>query len=142
MKRNGRKFDLTKFIKELPHLSESTVEIWIDEDNKKEILSFLFKKKKSGQYINRDRFRLIINVVLSGKYNRILYDKEEVSKKAKNVTAMKFTRGKTNFRIGCKEFSVKGKKVVMICLFDKDSEDNEKKIKTVYEIIGGYEYEF
>ena len=142
MKRKCIKFDVIPFIKDLPELRSSKIEIWLDEKNAFEILDFINKKKKNGNYINRDKFRLILNIALSGKYNFDFYDKEEVSAKAKYVTSMKFKRSKSNYRIGCKEYSLADKKIIMVCLFLKTSQKNDKKIKQIYETIGGYEYEF
>ena len=65
-----------------------------------------------------------------------------VSKKAKNVTAMKFKGKKENIRIACKEFFKDGKKIVMIVKIIKKSQKNTTKIKNIYERIGGYEYDF
>lgn len=143
MKRVCIKFDVSPFIKDLPELSKSTVEIWIDKKNAIEILTFLNEKKKNGNYIYRDKFRLILRVALSGKYDFDFYDKEEVSVKAKDVTSMKFKKVKqSNYRIGCKEYSVGNKRIIMICHFLKTSQKNDRKIKQLYETIGGYEYEF
>jgi hypothetical protein len=54
---------------------------------------------------------------------------------------MKF-KGKPNIRIACKEFFTDRKKIVMICLINKKSQANTKKITRIYESIGSYEYEF
>ena len=74
-------------------------------------------------------------------YNSDLYGKEEISEKTKNVTAIKF-KGKENIRIGCKEFFRRGKKVVMIVKIIKKVQKNDKKLRNIYETIGGYDYEF
>ncbi len=75
---------------------------------------------------------------------RPLYRKEAVSEKAKNITAMKFAK-KENVRIYCKEYmeteSQKEKKVVMLCCYYKKEMKN-RKLRSLIENLGGYEYEF
>jgi UDP-N-acetylglucosamine pyrophosphorylase len=123
-----------------PELLRSNIELRVDEENAEEIISFILKRNKAGKYINIKKFSRILYEVLKGNYNDDLYGKEEVSKKAKNVTSMKF-KGKQNYRIGCKEIFCDKKKVIMISLFHKKTTKNSRKEKTIYESIGGYEYE-
>jgi len=108
-------------------------ELYVDQQNRREIEEVLRK--------NGDKFRRIMYQVCSNRYGDDLYGKEAVSKKAKDVTAMKF-KGKENIRIGCKEFFKDGKKIVMIVKIIKKSQKNTKKIKGIYESIGGYDYDF
>jgi hypothetical protein len=142
MKRNCIKLDFPDLVKEHPELRNSKVEVWIDRSNKNEIYQFLQEQDRNGKTLNRKKFRTILYWVLLGKYSDDLYGKEEVSPKAKFVTAMKFKRKGANIRIVCKEFFVSGKKVVMICCFHKKTNKNDKKAKDLYESVGEYEYEF
>ena len=128
------------FISELPELHNSKIELRIDEQNSEKILSFLKRKDKNGNLKNKKKFTRILYTALQGKYNRDIYSKEEVSNKAKNVTAMKF-KGKENIRIGCKEIFCDGKKIIMVTEFYKKTQKNSKREIAIYETIGGYEYE-
>ncbi len=112
------------------------IEFYIDKAHSAEIREFLTIKKK--------KLRQILYVILRGKYDKAFYRKEKVSRKAKNVTAMKFSRN-PNSRIYCKEFFIGNtKKIVMIyLLINKDFQKAQnKKIKGKLEAIGGYEYGF
>lgn len=140
MKRKCVKFDLTGFIKDnqdiFKHITLIDVELYIDEKEFKEIVTFLKQNKK--------KFRSILYYILQGKYNESLYGKENVSEKAKNITAMKFS-GKLNPRIYCKEFFMSaGKKIVAIEFLENKSfqSASRKSLKPKLESIGGYEYEF
>lgn len=116
-------------------ISNCRTEIWIDTEHKEEIETFLNIKK------NKKKFKRQLYEMCSNRYSEDLYGKEEVSKKAKHVTALKF-KGRENVRIGCKEFFKNGKKIVMIVKFIKKSQKNTRKIKNIYETIGGYDYDF
>ncbi|MBU2492652.1 MAG: hypothetical protein KJ571_08520 [Bacteroidetes bacterium] len=127
-----------------PEIDAANVEIRIDEQNFDSIFNFLIESDKKGKLIRKKKFARILREILLGNYDDDLYGKEEVSSKAKNVTAMKFT-GSNNYRIGCKEFFNGNKKVVMITAFHKKSTNgskNSKKEIAIYEAIGSYEYEF
>lgn len=119
--RDCRKFNYDVFFQEHPDLKESNVEVWIDEDNAIEILKLLFEKDGNGDYIRQEKFKNAFKTMHSFRYEKDLYSKENVSDKAKDVTAIKFKRHRGhNWRIYCKEFSVDGKKIVMISSVDKD----------------------
>ncbi len=140
MKRKSRKFPIESFLIENPELKASDIEIRIDEANAGDILGFLLEKDKSGKLIRRKKFSRILYEALKGRYNPDLYDKEEVSSKAKGVTAMKF-KGKLNFRIACKEIQCRNKKIVMVIAFHKKNQKNSLQETTIYKTVGGYEYE-
>ena len=131
-------------IAQSPEINVSNIELRIDEQNLDDIVDFLTETDKNGRMIRQKKFARILREVLLGNYDDDLYGKEEVSSKAKNVTAMKFT-GSNNYRIGCKEFFKENKKVVMITCFHKKStkgSKNSKKEIAIYEAIGSYEYAF
>jgi hypothetical protein len=119
-------------------VTHSNVEVYFDEDAEKEIVEFLV-----ADSARLKKFRRILAVILTGKYNKDLYGKEDVSGVAENVTAMKF-KTKPNSRIYCKEFFKDGKKVVLIELLEnKDTQKaSDKKIKSRLEAIGRRNYEF
>lgn len=140
MKRKARKFPIDNFISSNQELLNSRIEIRIDEEYAEDIINFLTETKKNGKPIRKHKFGRILYVVLSGNYSKDLYAREEVSQKAKDVTAMKF-KGKGNHRIVCKEIRCENKKVVMVVLFHKKSQKNTKKEIAIYEKVGAYDYE-
>lgn len=114
------------------------ISLYVDEENKTEILGILSE--------NKDRFRRAVYELLQGRYNNELYGKEEVSNKTKNITAFKFKRRRgLNYRIYCKEyideFSPNIKKVVMIIAHNKKTQKIDKRLKRILETIAKYEYE-
>lgn len=135
MERKCERLYVKDFLDELPSFCNERVEFYIDVINKDEILNFLLKKKK--------KTRRILYEIFSLRYVYDLYDKEEVSDKAKNITAMKF-KSRSNERIYCREFFIEDntiiKKVVMITLYCKNEMD--KKTKKMIENIGDYNYGF
>jgi hypothetical protein len=138
MKRECIEFPLDEFLKEFPQFQHSKVKLYVDLENAQEITDFLSKTQHAK------KFRRILFEVLSLRYNDDLYGKEEVSKQALNMTAMKFSQ-QENMRIYCKEVikkdDLKEKKVIMICLYYKKVLKS-KKLQEFIETLGGYEYEF
>lgn len=132
IKRNAVKYDLQPFFENLG-INDFTTEIYVDLVNKEEI--------EEAIQNNLKKFRRVVYEMHKNHYNSDLYGKEEISEKTKNVTAIKF-KGKENIRIGCKEFFRRGKKVVMIVKIIKKVQKNDKKLRNIYETIGGYDYEF
>lgn len=118
----------------LEELGGSSVQVVVDAGFSKELLEIL------SDATIRKKFRRILYVVLSNKYDEDLYGREEVSSRAKGVTAMKF-KGKMNLRIYCKEIFKDGKKVVMVTACLKKTQKVNKSLKTLLESIGGYEYD-
>lgn len=113
--------------------------ICIDSQNAEELLSFLNKDKR-----HKKKFRYIAELILRNIKNTELYDKENINKKAKNVTAMKFFKGQENARIYCKEQRVDNQLFVIICcelVESKKSKSNNKSIKSLIDKISKYEYE-
>ena len=142
MKRKAKKFDLGIISTDFINLSSQKVELYCDDKVYNDIISFLSEKDINGYLIRKDRFRNILIEIFSFRYNKELYDKPKISNKSKDVTVMKFKRHRgSNWRILCKEFISKGKKIVMIILFDKKTQEISKKQKKQMETIGAYEYE-
>lgn len=138
MDRECIEYSLDEFLNEFPDLKKYKVELYIDRENASDIIDFLRIEK------NKKKFRRVLVEVLSLRYNDDLYRKEELSEKAKHITAMKFAK-KENARIYCKEYlyeeDVKEKKVVMLYLYYK-KEMKSKRLKALIENLGGYTYEF
>ena len=138
MLRKCNKISLERFKIEFGIKNIYDISLFVDEKNKEEILNVLNR--------NSNRFRRIVYELLQGKYNNDLYGKEEVSHKAKNITAFKFKRNRdTNYRIYCKEYidelSPNIKKVVMIRAYNKKTQKIDKKIKLILESIANYKYD-
>lgn len=113
--------------------------ICIDSENAEQILNYLQQDER-----HRKKFRFITDIILSGLKNTNLYDKENINKGLKNVTAMKFFKGQENDRIYCQEKRVNNKLYVIICseLFTKKkSQSNTNKLKNLINKVSKYEYE-
>lgn len=113
--------------------------VCIDTDNAEEILEYINQDNR-----HRKKFRYIAELILRGLKNTELYDKENIDRKAKNVTAMKFFKGQENDRIYCKEQRIDDTTYVIICceLFRfKKSKSNDKKVKEIIKKISNYNYE-
>lgn len=113
------------------------VSLYYDCDNEEEIREIFenvrFKKK----------LQVILTYILNDKYDEDHYGFEEVSHKAKGVTAMKLkVKNYGNIRIICKEFYQNDKKIVAVTAVKKKTQKVNKQLKELYERIGGYEYEF
>jgi len=113
--------------------------ICIDSENAETLLAFLNKDER-----HRKKFRYIAELILRDIKNTELYDKENINKKAKHVTAMKFFKGQENARIYCKEQRINNQLYIVVCcelLESKKSQTNNKSIKTLIDKISKYEYE-
>lgn len=113
--------------------------ICIDEANAKILLEFLNKDER-----HKKKFRYISELILRGIRNTELYDKENINKRAKHVTAMKFFKGQENARIYCKEQRLNNQLFVIICcelIESKKSQSNNKLIRALIDKISNYEYE-
>lgn len=96
--------------------------ICIDSENAKDLLTFLNKDQR-----HKKKFRYISELILRDIRNTELYDKENINKKAKNVTAMKFFKGQENARIYCKEQRINNQLFIIVCcelLVSKKSQAN------------------
>ena len=118
---------------------EGTVVVCIDIQNYKPILEYLTKNAR-----HKKKFNFIVNLVLQRIRNTELYDKEDINKKSKGVTAMKFFKGQSNDRIYCKEQTINDKTFVIIMaelLEKKKSQGINQKTKKLIEKVATYEYE-
>lgn len=82
MKREWRIYPVEKFFQLYPHLRRDDIIIGIDEKNAEDII------KRIEERIST--FRRILKCIFSGHRNNDLYRREDISKKAKDVYAMKF----------------------------------------------------
>jgi hypothetical protein len=90
------------------------------------------------------KFKFISEIILDGHRNTEVYDKEDINKKCKDVTAMKFFKGQENDRIYCKEIkSNTGTHIVGTAVLHerKKSDDLSSKEISIIKKIGGYDYE-
>lgn len=113
--------------------------LYLDEENKEAILAYIRKDDR-----HKKKFQFISDIILGGHRNTEVYDKEEINKKCKNVTAMKFFKGQDNDRIYCKEIhTIEGTFIVVAAILyekKKTTKLNQKQIHLI-EKVGGYEYE-
>lgn len=113
--------------------------IYIDSLNKEQILDYINRDER-----HRRKFQYISDIILGGHKNTSVYDKEDISEKCKNVTAMKFFKGQENERIYCKEIhSAKGTFIVITSILHEKKKNNRLSAREVaiIEKVGGYQYE-
>lgn len=112
--------------------------LYIDNQNAEEILEYLEQDNR-----HKKKYRYIKNIIFDDHRIPELYDKEDISEKAKDVTAMKFFKGQENDRIYCKEYHENVLRIVMVRLIErKKVEGIDTKFKNIIESVGGYEYDF
>lgn len=112
----------------------------IDEDHYDEILEYIQRDEK-----HKKKFAYISGIILDGHKNTDVYDKEDINKNSKDVTAMKFFKnGGSNDRIYCKEVTLEDKTFVIIAsqLYEKKkSQKNNEKTKNIINKVGNTDYE-
>ncbi len=94
--------------------------------------------------LHQKKFNHMVGIILNQLRVPDLYDKENINKKVKSVTAMKFFKGRSNDRIYCKEFTQDDKTftVVAVELFEKKkTQKNSPKTTHIINKISNYEYE-
>lgn len=114
--------------------------IYVDSINKKEILDYLLQDDR-----HKEKFRFIRDIILAGLHNKKLYKKEDISKKCKDVYAMRFFVGQENDRIYCKQVhDDTGSHIVVMAILHEKKKSEHLSSKEISEIekIGGYIYEF
>jgi hypothetical protein len=118
---------------------DGKIAICIDKENMAQILAYI---KQSDRHLRK--WKYIVNLILNGHRNTELYDKEEVNKKCKGVTAMKFFKGQENDRIYCKEQRTKEGLFIVVTaeIYErKKTTKVSKKEIPIIEKVGSYEYE-
>jgi len=113
--------------------------ICIDESNYDTISKYIFQDERHIK-----KFRHIVTLILKGIRNTELYDKEEIDKKSKGVTAMKFFKGQENDRIYCKELRRANKTFIVVCaelLKRKKTKKLNAKQKALIHKVANYTYE-
>ena len=134
MNRKHVKYDLRDFISGQSEIKNTSVELFIDTENKDNLNAIKEILKN-----HRKKFQRILYVMLKNRYDSDLYSQE-----GEGVTAMKF-KGKFsgNIRIYCKEIFRMGKKIIMITAYYKKVQKNkdDKKIKNIIDNIKSFNYE-
>lgn len=120
-------------------ITDGNRSIFIDLNYKEEILSFINQNEK-----RISKFKKITANILENNRIPDLYDKEDINKDCKNLTAMKFKGKGDNFRIYCKEYKNEDKTfvVVMCRLHQKKVQKISKKESSILNAIAKYEYVF
>jgi phage-related protein len=112
--------------------------LYVDTKNAEEIVKYLEQDKR-----HKKKFRYIKNIIFGDHKITDLYDKENISERTKNVTAMKFFKGQENDRIYCKEYGGNVMRIVMVRLEErKKVQGIDTKIRNIIEAVGGYNYDF
>jgi len=136
-----------RFAKRLPENERSNsfrtnsgkkVTLYVDAEFEEELFAFLGDKKILKKY------RMIVELVVTGIVKKDLYGHEQNSDKSKDVYAFKI-KINGNHRIYCKEFNEEtsnSKKIVLIEYKYKKSEGLNKGLRDLVDKIGEYEYEF
>lgn len=113
--------------------------IYIDNENKESILAYLNQDQR-----HKKKFKFITEIILGNLRNSEVYDKEDIDKNCKDITAMKFFKGQENDRIYCKEITNdKGTFIVVIAILlekKKNTKLNNQQ-KTKIKNLAKYEYE-
>ncbi|MDX1828874.1 MAG: hypothetical protein R3342_04930 [Lutibacter sp.] len=110
--------------------------VCVDVENAETILAYA--------KLHQKKFNHIVGIILNQLRVPDLYDKENINKQVKSVTAMKFFKGGSNDRIYCKEFTQNDKTftVVAVELFEKKkTQKNSPKITHLINKISNYEYQ-
>ena len=118
---------------------DKSIAICVDIETWSAILEYLKRDEK-----HKKKFNYIVEIILGRLRNTDVYDKEEINKKCKGVTAMKFFKGGSNDRIYCKEQTLEDKTFVVVTaeLFEKKKTQGVKqKTRNIIEKVAGYEYE-
>lgn len=112
--------------------------VCIDAENEATILQFLQEDPARMK-----KFQLIKALILRNIRNTELYDKENIDRKTKHVTAMKLFKGGQNIRLYCKEQSdANGTFHVIVAeLLPKKKDQKVKaRTKTLIQKVAGYVY--
>ncbi|MEJ8819460.1 hypothetical protein [Lacibacter sp. H407] len=113
--------------------------VCIDATNESTILQFLQEDPARLK-----KFQQIVTIILENIRNTELYDKEEIDRATKGVTAMKLFKGGQNIRLYCKEQSNESGTfyVIVAELLRKKKDQKVKgKTKTLIQKVAGYEYQ-
>lgn len=120
---------------------DKTRAICVDVNTWNKIKAYLKEDEK-----RQKKFNYIVQIILNNLKNRDVYDKEDINKKASDLTAMKLFKNGDNDRIYCKEMTLEDKTFVVITceLYEKKKSRKNKQAqkniinkiaKTNYEII-------
>ena len=113
--------------------------VCIDAKNESTILQFLQEDPARVK-----KFKQIVSNILDNIRIPDLYDKEEIDRFTKGVTAMKLFKGGQNIRLYCKEQSNESGTfcVIVAELLPKKKDQKVKgKTKSLIQKVAGYEYQ-
>ncbi|MBK9284063.1 MAG: hypothetical protein IPM51_07045 [Sphingobacteriaceae bacterium] len=119
-------------------LNINNVEIYFDVESDFNEIQEIIK-------LNRDKFDQILYTIFSNQINESIYGREDISEKAKGITAMKFS-GAINSRIYCKEISgeKEKKKIVLSKTYKHKNfqKATNKKIVPIIESLARTDFTF
>jgi hypothetical protein len=127
--RKCSKYPLTELVGD-PDLPGAAADFYIDDENAEEVVDVLTEFSK--------KTRRIIYEIENHRYNPEQYEK---LKGYNDVTVFVY-RGKTNYRIFCREFKNGKKKIVLIKAHHKKSKEYTHKELNIVNSIIKYVYEF
>lgn len=113
--------------------------ICIDIGNYESIIKYIERDERHKKKINH-----IFELILTNKRNSELYDKEDIDRSCKGVTAMKLFKGQENDRIYCKEFKNESGTFYVVAAEIYEKKKSIKltnKQKNIIRKISQYEYE-
>lgn len=110
----------------------------LDDGAFNEIIKYIGQDQR-----HKNKFQDILNIILNNLKNRELYDKEDIDKDCKDVTAMKFFKGQENDRIYCKEIR-RGDKTFVVVMgilhTEKTTTKNTAREKNLIRKVASYNY--
>lgn len=114
--------------------------VYVDDDNYDSILEWMNEHPS-----HKNKFWMIVELVLNGRPTRDLYDTEEIDKTTEHVTAMKPFKGKKNPRIYCQQYTDREQKIYVIVaaeLLPKKTTNgkNSKKEIAIIKRVASYNY--
>jgi len=110
--------------------------LYVDTKFERELFRFLQSKPIMK------KFRMVAEFAISDRYDDDLYGHESSSSKSKDICAIKIcVLG--NYRIYCKEFfKPNQKKIVLIKLVNKKTNEFSNELRKLVDRLGEYEYDF
>lgn len=133
IRRTAIRYDVEELREELGEYCLPNVEVYIDKKNKADI--------EAVMALNPAKTRRALSLAMQGRYNENLYDREKISGKASNITAIKH-KGKLNDRIYCQELMHSSKKIILITAYRKKGQNVDKRTATIIESAAKYVFDF
>ena len=118
---------------------DGKIAFFIDDINAQAIYNFLSEDKA-----NLKKFRYVLELLLEGRPPRDLYDKENIDKNCKNVSAIKLFKGIKNPRIYCQHYKSDKTMLYIIVavelLVKKKSNRNSRNEIGIIRRVASYKY--